>query len=145
MHHFTKYGLRFTCQRCSACCRYEPGFVFLSIQDMERLQHALSCTREYLLDRYCRKIHINGKYRISLIEKSNYDCIFWENGGCIVYKSRPLQCRTYPFWGNNLISKTSWDTLAESCPGINKGRLHSWEEIEEYLAMKDKEEYEILS
>ncbi|HQO67077.1 MAG TPA: YkgJ family cysteine cluster protein, partial [Spirochaetales bacterium] len=31
---FWHEGLRFECARCSACCRYEPGYVFLSADDL---------------------------------------------------------------------------------------------------------------
>ncbi len=136
---FYKKGLRFECKRCSACCRFEPGYVFLSNKDISRLLKALKCTREYFIETYCRIIDINGIKRISLKEKSNYDCIFWEDGGCIVYKQRPLQCRSYPFWSPHLASLEDWNKLSKSCPGINCGDLYSRQEIEWWLAIRMKE------
>ena len=133
---FYKDGLRFECQRCSACCRHEPGYVFLSKTDLKDLSGNLGISEKEFCEKYCRKVDIGGFSRISLKEKSNYDCIFWENGGCSVYNFRPLQCRTYPFWRPYLESEEDWNTLGASCPGVNKGGIHPKEEIEEKLARR---------
>ena len=136
---FYKDGLHFECQRCSGCCRFDSGYVFLSHQDLDRLSAKLSMTRDEFLEKYCVKVDIGGTFRISLIEEENFDCIFWRDGGCAVYDARPLQCRSYPFWAPYLESKEDWDCLASSCPGVNKGALHSREEIEEWLARRKME------
>lgn len=130
---FYKDGLNFECQRCSGCCRYDSGYVFLSEEDISNLLEVLGISREELLEKYCTEVNISGTYRISLQEKENFDCIFWIDGGCSVYKGRPLQCRSFPFWAPYLESREDWDGLGESCPGVNKGKLHSREEIEEWL------------
>lgn len=53
-----------------------------------------------------------------------------ENGGCVfltrentcrIYKVRPTQCRTYPFWPELLCSKRNWDAEKTHCEGINTG------------------------
>ena len=73
-------------------------------------------------------------------EKSNYDCIFWQNGvGCSIYNARPLQCRSYPFWPAIMDSKESWDEEATNCPGMNQGELHSEKVINEWLARREGE------
>ncbi len=132
---FYKNGLRFECTRCNACCRYEPGYVFLSERDIERLLAATGTDREEFLRLYCRIVEIDGERLISLKEKANYDCVFWD-GGCTVYAHRPLQCRAFPFWPGNVSSRSSWKSLTASCPGVNRGKLHSREEIEEWLAAR---------
>ena len=136
---FYKDGLHFECQRCSGCCRFDSGYVFLSHQDLDRLASNLSLTQDEFLEKYCVKVDMGGYFRISLIEKPNYDCIFWRDGGCAVYEARPLQCRSYPFWEHQLESKEAWENVAKSCPGINKGALHSRQEIEEWLAKRKME------
>ena len=85
-----------------------------------------------------------NKYKLSLKEKSNFDCIFWkadsnDAGACSVYKSRPLQCRAFPFWDSVIISKKSWETAGKDCPGIDRGELHSHETIDKWLALKETE------
>jgi Fe-S-cluster containining protein len=74
--------------------------------------------------------------KLSLREKADYDCVFWKNG-CTVYESRPLQCRSFPFWESALLSPGSWKRL--SCPGLGKGDLHSKEYIETCLAQQKAE------
>ena len=39
---FYKDGLCFECQRCSGCCRFDSGYVFLSHEDLEKLAAKLS-------------------------------------------------------------------------------------------------------
>lgn len=60
--------------------------------------------------------------------KPNGDCIFWEEG-CTVYPARPRQCRTFPFWSENLGSPEAWEELKQFCHGIDQGRLYPLSEI----------------
>jgi uncharacterized protein len=130
---FYSGGLKFECQRCSRCCRHEPGYVFLSKRDLSALRRTTRTDEEDFLELYCRVVHIAGTSRLSLKEKSNYDCIFWEDGECLVYGARPLQCRSYPFWSPFLINRKTWDDLEKDCPGVNRGRLHRRREIDDWL------------
>lgn len=59
--------------------------------------------------------------RFALIEKKsqNNDCIFLKDKKCSIYQARPTQCRTFPFWIENLNSEESWKLAAQSCEGIN--------------------------
>ena len=81
--------------------------------------------------KYCRWVtYYGGAKVLALLEKSNYDCVLWENG-CSAYKARPIQCSTYPFWDWMLETPETWSDCARTCPGMNKGDLHSKDEIEE--------------
>ena len=135
---FFAQGLRFSCKRCSACCRFEAGFVFLSKTDAFLLGTALNMDYNGFLENYCRWIPgENGKSRLSLKEKSNFDCIFWaEERGCSVYEARPLQCRTFPFWESVVNSSESWKMTAQDCPGMNQGDFYSEDLIKKSLAMR---------
>ncbi|MCL1818168.1 MAG: YkgJ family cysteine cluster protein [Spirochaetaceae bacterium] len=136
---FYAEGLRFSCQRCSRCCRLEPGYVFLSETDVTVFSRGLRIPRGAFIKNYCREVEINGNRRLSLREKPNLDCVFWEGDGCRAYAYRPLQCRSYPFWHANLASRSVWDALASSCAGIGKGELHSQNEIEGWLRKREDE------
>ncbi len=138
---FYSRGLRFECTRCSRCCRFEPGYVFLSKTEIGKISNFLGITREEFLKTYCRRVWLEGEVRISLKEKENYDCIFWNDGECIIYNERPLQCRAFPFWKVFLISKDSWDNLQKTCPGVNRGKLYSKEYIQYWLDRESKEDY----
>jgi Fe-S-cluster containining protein len=130
-------GLHFSCQRCSVCCRFEPGYVFLSELDCKLLAESLEMEYTSFVETFCRWIPApGGGEQLSLKEKSNFDCIFWE-GGCRVYEKRPLQCRTYPFWDSIMFSSQAWKKL--DCPGINKGSLFTREYIEACLERRRAE------
>jgi hypothetical protein len=140
---FYAQGLRFSCERCSACCRFEPGYVFLSREDVSVLCEALKMQYGGFIEAYCRWIPAgNGTSQLSLKEKQNYDCVFWNpgnGGGCLVYEKRPLQCRTFPFWISVMCDKNSWKMTAQACPGMDQGALHSRDSIKSMLAMRQME------
>ncbi len=130
---FWQEGLRFGCTRCSACCRHEPGFVFLSAEDIARLlKHVALPFREFL-NKYTRAVDVGTGWSISLTEKPGYDCVFWNAAGCAVYEARPVQCSTYPFWPGVLDSPADWRSEASSCPGIDTGPLIDGERIKSRL------------
>ena len=133
---FYENGLEFSCVRCSRCCRHEPGYVFLSQTDVKRLVAGLGIRERKFRETYCRDVPLGGANFMSLKEKSNYDCIFWEDEGCSVYEHRPLQCRTYPFWAPHLESADSWELEKQHCPGIGKGKRYTKQEIEAFLAAR---------
>ena len=80
--------------------------------------------------KYCRWAdYYYGTQVLALLEKKNYDCILWENG-CSAYEARPIQCSTYPFWSWMIADEKTWNECAAECPGMNKGRVWPYEEIE---------------
>ena len=137
---FYSRGLRFSCKRCSTCCRFEPGFVFLCDKDVSALKAALKLGHDDFMKLYCRWVpNGDGKNRLSLKEKLNCDCVFWEKEGCRVYEARPLQCVTFPFWPSVLKDEESWEMAASGCPGMNQGITHSPGSIEKLMSSRRKE------
>jgi Fe-S-cluster containining protein len=130
---FFDAGLRFGCRRCSDCCRHEPGYVFLTQDDLQRLAEGLALPQSEVLDRYCRQVRVGAFRRVSLRETAAYDCILWGQDGCRVYGHRPLQCRSFPFWAANLGSPEGWEQLKQQCPGVGTGSLHSGQTIRDWL------------
>jgi len=130
---FYAAGLRFSCSRCSSCCRGGPGYVFLSKTDLSCLLDALSLDFPRFFREYCTLVDTGIGLSLSLAEKPNYDCVFWTEGGCSVYGARPIQCATYPFWPTILDSGEEWEVEGRQCPGIGSGELRSREFIEERL------------
>jgi len=132
-------GLRFVCTRCSACCRFDAGYVWLSWSDLDRLRTGLNMSESDVISRYCKVVDISGIRQISLAEQENMDCVFWIDGACSVYQHRPLQCRSFPFWAPYLGSREDWDDLETMCPGVNVGPVHSPDEIESWMAKRRRE------
>jgi len=117
-------GLQFECTKCGDCCRGEPGYVWVSKDEINSISLYLNMTTIEFANKFLR--NVDDIY--SLIEKSNGDCIFYDNG-CTIYNQRPLQCKTFPFWNGHLISKDIWDEISKSCSGMNNGIRYSKGEI----------------
>lgn len=144
-------GLRFSCSQCGNCCTGEPGHVWISIEEVQRLAAHLNRPAQEVIDEYCRKV--GGK--LSLRERRNargeHDCIFLEEHKvqtrtpdgqrvtqlkrvCTIYPVRPLQCRTWPFWSENLQDEARWNRAARRCPGMNVGKTWTYKHI---VALRD--------
>lgn len=125
-------GLQFECTRCGKCCRGEPGYVWVTPEEIERLAKRLGYTPFQFEERFVRTVRGRKK---SLIELDNGDCILCDaEKGCRVYEERPIQCKTWPFWSRNIDTENSWRKVARFCHGCNRGRLFTFEEIEEARA-----------
>jgi len=132
---FAETGLAFTCTQCGNCCTGPPGYVWFTDEEGRAMAEFLGVEHREFLRRFARKV--NGRWTLN--EQWNevvggYDCVFLrrdENGKalCGVYQHRPTQCRTWPFWPENLKTHRAWARTAEHCPGANNGRLYKVEEI----------------
>jgi Fe-S-cluster containining protein len=119
-------GLAFTCTKCGACCTGAPGYVWVNSEEVAALAEHRGMSVEDFGRRFVRQV---GD-RYSLIERPGGDCIFWDRQvGCTVYEARPIQCRTWPFWPENLDSPESWDQVTGVCPGSGRGQVFTVEEI----------------
>jgi Fe-S-cluster containining protein len=114
-----KKGLKFKCTECGACCTGTPGYVWASPEEIVEMAQFLKITQEEFLRRYTRQV--GG--RIALLERrqpnGDFDCIFLKERKCSLYQARPKQCRTYPWWNENLTSPAAWQEAAEICEGID--------------------------
>jgi Fe-S-cluster containining protein len=119
-------GLAFECTRCGACCTGAPGFVWVSVEEMQRIAEHRGEDLQAFASRFVRQVGT----RYSLIERPNGDCIFWDRErGCTVYESRPIQCQTWPFWSENVETPGDWEFVKQGCPGAGRGRVYTAEEI----------------
>ncbi len=110
-----QHGLKFKCTGCGKCCTGSPGYVFLSNTDLVHLaEHAKITPREFA-EKYTRLV----EGELALTDQPNGDCTFLKDKRCTVYEARPVQCRTFPWWIENLRSIQDWNEAALSCEGIN--------------------------
>ncbi len=130
---FYKDGIRFECQGDGKCCvtRGKYGYVYLSFGDRKRLAVHFNISTTEFTERYTRKT--DGMYELKYTGK---DCPFFESNRCSVYEARPWQCRTWPFWNENM-NTTTWEKeVSPYCPGVGKGRLYTEQEISDILTKK---------
>jgi Fe-S-cluster containining protein len=126
-------GLSFECQQCGRCCSGPgEGFIWTTQPEIELIAKHLMMTEEDLQRKFLRKMAL----RTTIVEHPiSKDCIFLQRTGgrkqCVIYPVRPNQCRTWPFWPENLSDPYSWNMAAGCCPGINRGRHYSSKEIDE--------------
>ena len=77
----------------------------------------------------------DGRYALLEKPKSHYDCIFLKDNKCSIYQVRPKQCRTFPWWVENLVSEESWKRAEKECEGIsNEAPLVPHKEIKKNLS-----------
>ena len=133
-------GLRFECSQCGNCCRNhgDYAYVYLTEVELREIPPFLGLSRREFLERHCTKEP--GSF-VSL-RMDQPSCPFLgEDSRCRIYPVRPLQCRTWPFWEENL-ERASWEgPVRECCPGIGRGPLHSAEEVER-IARETEEHFE---
>lgn len=134
---FWQEGLQFECQSSGNCCasRGEYGFVYLTDEDEVRLAAHLGLVLEDF-----RTLHtdVTGGYRH--LKDPDRDCMFLRERRCDVYEARPSQCRTWPFWPENLKSTRAWQReVVKMCPGVGQGRVHSAKEIQAVLDSQPEE------
>lgn len=122
--YFFDDGLYFKCLRCGNCCTGDPGTIYVSDAEIAsiaaHLQLAVDTFRAVYLYPY--------KDSYSIKEDHRGHCLFYRQG-CAIYRLRPLQCRTFPFWFSNVRSESRWRRIADQCPGIGRGRRYCREEI----------------
>jgi Fe-S-cluster containining protein len=129
-------GLPFKCTGCGKCCSGSPGYVWINEQEMTQLAELLKITLEQFIKKYTRLV--GNRYSLIEMFKGNgiYDCVFLEDNRCTVYQARPTQCKTFPWWPQNLESKKDWHDTAAECEGIHSDApLVDHEEIEKQLAI----------
>ena len=123
-------GLRFECTECGNCCTGPPGTVWFTREEAREMAAALGLAAAAFYKQHAHKV--DGRW--SLQERQTpqgYDCVFLDRDSapgralCLVYEARPAQCRTWPFWPENLTSQQTWEGAKRRtpCPGMDNGPL----------------------
>lgn len=119
---------------CGNCCTGPEGFVLVSDAEVAGLAARFAMSDEGFRAQYT---HMTSR-GLSLTEtpyQGGFDCVFLDRtkfpgkAVCGVYENRPAQCRTWPFWKSNLVSRGAWERAKRTCPGMDKGRAYTPVEI----------------
>ena len=129
-------GLRFECQCCGACCvtHGEYAYVYLTKEDLQEASSHLKISSQEFVDRYC--VRLAGELVFRYDEE---DCpMLTEQRKCRIYPVRPVQCRTWPFWPENL-TRIGWSKSVRSfCPGAGVGPVVDRYEIQRLAKEMEK-------
>ena len=121
-------GLRFTCTQCGNCCTGPKGYVWFNDEEAVAIASHLNLPLDGFLQTYARKV--GGRWSLrETLRDGLYDCVFLKLDSasgrrvCSIYTVRPQQCRTWPFWSDNLRSPRTYRAVAREtpCPGMRKG------------------------
>lgn len=126
-------GLRFSCTQCGRCCSGPAGFVWFTPTEAQQIAEYLGIALSSFYEAYARKL----RGRWSMQERDSVggrDCVFLTRdsagrAACSIYPVRPAQCRTWPFWPENLATPEDWKRAAKSCPGMDRSRFYPIEQI----------------
>lgn len=105
----------FICARCGYCCQGETT-VSLDDDDQRRMVEELDMDRQQVRDTYWR---VTGNVvQMKIVEGH---CIFYDaKKGCSVHTGRPWRCGQWPLHPSILADRNNFETIRESCPGINR-------------------------
>ena len=109
-------GLRFRCTGCGKCCTGPSRSVYLSQADIVRLAEFFGMPAGRFVRRYTG---IVKGCRVLGDTPGGGECIFLKDKACSAYEARPTQCRTYPWWAQNLQDEETWQEAAAFCEGID--------------------------
>jgi uncharacterized protein len=127
-------GLAFECTMCGRCCTGPPGAVWFTEEEGSAMAAELEMEEAAFFRNFARRI--GGRWSLSERQTPHgLDCVFLDRETipgkaiCRVYGSRPAQCRTWPFWPENLTTRKAWDEAGQNCPGMGQGQVIPVEEV----------------
>ncbi len=137
-------GLRFDCRRCGNCCSGPTGVVRFTTDELKAMAAHVGLLPFEFLRRHARQDE-RGHWSLAErprapdrtsagaadereeeAEEEQFDCTFLarDEAGratCTIHPVRPTQCRTWPFWPENLTGPERWREVAEGCRGVAEG------------------------
>ena len=101
--------------------------MYLSKIDVQMLSKYFKLSLKVFKKKYCQIT--DGFIHLAEKEELKGNCVFLKDKMCTVYKSRPSQCRTWPFWNENMNSKVWNKDISVNCTGVGKEKLISQKKI----------------
>mgnify|MGYP003324120747 CR=1 FL=1 len=115
-----KEPLRFECQPdCFKCCM-KPGIIYFDREDIRNAAEYLGISPSELKETFLTRD--DGKW-VMEVGADGTPCSFLTDTGCGIHNGKPKQCQSYPFWRENMDSKSMWKLVGGFCPGIDVGPM----------------------
>lgn len=103
------------CEECGGKCCIGDGYVFLELDEIQKIAAFLNLNIDDFGTKYLRKIGNRYALKENL---NNPECIFLdENYKCSIYDLRPKNCKSFPFWD---IFKVNPQGAFRECIGLIK-------------------------
>mmetsp|Transcript_14015 Transcript_14015/g.23336 ORF Transcript_14015/g.23336 Transcript_14015/m.23336 type:complete len:765 (-) Transcript_14015:26-2320(-) len=116
----------FACTACGKCCLSRgQSRVFVNPKEIERISKQTKLSAETFTTNIKQsKSSMNGNSITNLVslkgDPTGKQCMFLDTKNhCSIYESRPTQCRTYPYWPQNMIGQAEWLAESYDCEGIS--------------------------
>lgn len=139
MSFYRRANLRFECTGCGACCTGAADHeVALTSPERDAIQAFLGLSRSWFRRRYLVRDR-DGRTGIRLGRDGRCPFLGTDNR-CAIYRVRPRQCRTYPWWPELVESRTAWNAEARRCEGMNRGAVVPLARIERTLARERRDQ-----
>jgi Fe-S-cluster containining protein len=112
-----KESPRFECQPdCFKCCA-KPGIVYFDKSSIENASKITNLSTMHFKKEFLKRDDGQWIHEV----KDGNPCAFLTLEGCSIHFGKPIQCRSYPFWRENMTSKSMWKLVGSFCPGIDSG------------------------
>jgi Fe-S-cluster containining protein len=104
----------FDCRQCGDCCKGYGGTV-VTRQDIKAISRYIGTDSRKFVAEYCQ---LSGQKPL-LAQRPDGYCVFWDKL-CTIHPVKPQMCKRWPFLKSLLVDSINWQTMAESCPGIQR-------------------------
>jgi hypothetical protein len=129
--YYERRPLRFECTGCGKCCTGTSDyFIAVSRAEQRRIQEHLGISWRWFRRRYLFRFDDETE---SLRMPGGRCEFLGDDNRCRIYKVRPLQCRTYPYWPELVGSLFSWRLETRRCEGIGRGEAIPLEHVRRML------------
>uniref|UniRef100_A0A7S3MCG8 Uncharacterized protein n=1 Tax=Spumella elongata TaxID=89044 RepID=A0A7S3MCG8_9STRA len=121
MKKWFKDAITFSCTSCGKCCKTKgSNRVYLNLAESEVMASHLGLSLEAFHETYTdNRLDKNGLMLKSIKQhETKKQCTFLDGNKCSIYEARPTQCKTYPFWPQNMIGPAEWIAESHMCEGI---------------------------
>lgn len=109
------------CIACGLCCKW-GGYVFVYMDDINRISSTLNVSNEQFLINSCNIIHWTFKgesqYRIVLNRNLDNECIYLEYNLCKIHEFKPRVCVAGPVGSHFVFNKTNFWFYVNNSPSF---------------------------
>ncbi|MBS7615315.1 YkgJ family cysteine cluster protein [Candidatus Bathyarchaeota archaeon] len=113
-------NVHFECSLCALCCGDTETNVRKILLLKKEAEKISKKTRKDI-ESFAEKINDKAPYAYVMRKTNSGKCVFLKGKLCIVYDTRPLICRFYPFKIDNLGNQHYTFSYTKECPGIGRG------------------------